>query len=92
MAELRIEDVFPDPAGGTAVTGRVRGGPIRRGDTLWSTGTDGPGITVEVRRFLRVCGRQDAEVAHPEENAAIVLDGLPPNLHPIGLILTTVQP
>ncbi|MEU8656985.1 hypothetical protein [Actinoplanes philippinensis] len=90
MAEMRIEDVFADPSGGTAVTGRLMGGPVRRGDTLWLSGADGIGVAVEVRRFLRLCGRQDNEVAHPDENTAIVLDGLPPDLTLIGLTLTSV--
>ncbi|SFE33308.1 hypothetical protein SAMN05421541_101209 [Actinoplanes philippinensis] len=114
---MRIEDAFPDPAGGTAVTGRLTGGPVRRGDTLWLIGTneidadrtsadkasadrtsadntsaDKNGVAVEVRRFLRLCGRQDDEVAHREENAAIVLDGLPAGLTLIGLMLTSVPP
>ncbi|GAA1624199.1 hypothetical protein [Actinoplanes couchii] len=94
MGTMLIEDVFAAPGGGTAVAGRVVGGPIRLGDTLWlRTGHGHPTgerqhsdsdvlIAVLVVRFLRLCGRQDSPVAPAGENTAIVLGGdySPPEL------------
>lgn len=85
---MRIEDTWPDPAGGVAVTGRVRGGAIRRGDTLRLTVDDGS-FVVTVVRFLRLCGRQDPEVARPEENTALVLHSVPDGIALIGGLLHT---
>ncbi|MBO3741227.1 hypothetical protein [Actinoplanes flavus] len=88
MGEMRIEDAWPDPRGGVAVTGRVRGGPIRRGDTLRLT-ADGGSVPVTVVRFLRLCGRRDPEVARPEENTAMVLRSVPEGIALIGGMLHT---
>ncbi|GGN41346.1 hypothetical protein FHR83_002957 [Actinoplanes campanulatus] len=88
MGEMRIEDAWPDPLGGVAVTGRLRGGPIRRGETLRLT-ENGRSFPVTVVRFLRLCGRQDPEIARPEENTGLVLRSVPEGLSLIGGLLLT---
>lgn len=85
---MRIEDAWPDPPGGVTVTGRVRGGAIRRGDTLRLT-VDGGSFVVTVERFLRLCGRQDPGIARPEENTALVLRPVPDGIALIGGLLHT---
>ncbi|WP_092546036.1 hypothetical protein [Actinoplanes derwentensis] len=86
---MRIEDTFTGPGGGVVVTGRVVGGPILSGDVLLLHGGGGQ-HAVRVLGLLRLCGRQDAEIAQPEENAAILLADVPSDLDVIGLMLHNV--
>ncbi|GAA1572585.1 hypothetical protein GCM10009827_113210 [Dactylosporangium maewongense] len=86
MAWMLIEDSFPSPYGGVAVTGRPHDGDLTRGDQLWLTdGTTRHPVTIA--RVLHMCGRRPRDVAPAGLNAAFELTGAPPGLTLTGLRL-----
>ncbi|MGI5182778.1 hypothetical protein ACQEVZ_41630 [Dactylosporangium sp. CA-152071] len=83
---MLIEDSFPSPYGGVAVTGRPHEGDLSRGDRLWLTdGTTQHPVTIA--RVLHMCGRRPRDVAPAGLNTAIELTGVPPGLTLTGLRL-----